>query len=155
MSDFKIVNRNKSNQSGNILNRGSKIDETKGKVITTPLQEKNRKTRRSADLIEAVKQIDVQTDPAMKQAIIDWVHAEYDKRGGGELIGLFSKCYLGHPYCDHRMDISGSIIEHYKIDENVPPAYARARPLAASGSYAYVEVYADGAVIPVRADGTV
>jgi hypothetical protein len=152
VSDFNILNRGKQK---NVLSTGGISDETKSKVTVSQQEKKNRKLRRSADLLEAVKQIDVQTDPEMKKAILDWVEAEYNERGGGQLIGLFSKCYLGHPYCDHRMDLSGSIIEHYKVDENVPPAYARARALAKSDLYAYIEVYADGTVMPVRHDGSV
>jgi hypothetical protein len=52
------------------------------------------------------------------------------------------------------MDITGSIIEHYKLGEPVPPMYAQARTLAASGAYAFIEVYADGTAVPVRPDGT-
>jgi hypothetical protein len=114
-----------------------------------------RRTRRSAELMEAMQQIDVQTDPAMKTAIMEWVNAEYDKRGGGKLIGLFGKCYLGHPYCDHRMDLSGSIIEHFTQQDSVPPPYQQARAYAASSAYAFIEVYDDGEVIPVYQDGSV
>jgi hypothetical protein len=154
MDEFTILNRGTTERQADQLS--SKGLDTSKSVITAGQHEKKmRKVRRSQDLIEAVRQVDVQTDPAMKAAIIDWVNAEYEKRGGGKLIGLFSKCYLGHPYCDHRMDLAGTIVEHYQIGEEVPPAYASARPLAASNAYAYIEIYGDGEVIPVRFDGTV
>jgi hypothetical protein len=149
--EFRVVSRSKIDKA--LLS--NTVDASRAAITTTSTERKNRKKQRSADLIEAVRQIDVQADPAMKQAIMDWVQAEYDSRGGGILVGLFSKCYLGHPYVDHKMDIAGTIIEHYRLDQNVPPPFAGARSLAASGAYAFIEVYADGEVIPVRNDGTV
>jgi len=68
---------------------------------------------------------------------------------------LFSRCYLGRPFIDHRLDLSFNIVDHYKSGEAVPPPYDAARALAANEAYAYIEVYADGELVPVREDGTV
>jgi hypothetical protein len=156
MADFQILNRGKLGQqqdSGSMLSDG--IDKSRAAITTNQYQSKMRRKRRDADLLEAVKQIDVHADPAMQAAILEWVSDAYDERGGGRPIGLFSRCYLGHPYCDHRMDLAGSIIEHYTLSEEPPHPYDKARSLAASAAYAFIEVYSDGEVIAVRDDGTV
>jgi len=156
MADFNILNRGKLGQehdSGSILNSG--VDKSRAAITTTQYQKKMRHTRRSADLMEALKQIDMQTDPAMQAAIMQWVGEAYEERGGGRPVGLFSRCYLGDPYCDHRMDLSGSIIEHYTFNQEPPAPYNQARGLASNMAYAYIEIYSDGEVIPVRDDGTV
>lgn len=85
---------------------------------------------------------------------MEWIKKEYDAREGGILIGLFSTCYLGYPFVDHRMDVFGGIAEHYAAGDDVPSPFERARPLAMSGAYAYIEIYSDGEVIPVRDDGS-
>ncbi len=68
-------------------------------------------------------------------------------------MGLFAKCYLGHPYVDHRLSLDGAIAEHYAAGDTVPPAFAPCRGLARSAAYAYIEVYGDGQVIPIRTNG--
>jgi hypothetical protein len=113
-----------------------------------------RRVVRSEDLVRAVQSLDTATDPQMLKAIMDWITEEYENRQGGLLVGLFGKCYLGEPYVDHRFDFGGSmILEHFKRSEEPPPAFRPARPFARSDAYAYIEVYDDGTVIPIRADG--
>ncbi|MDR0513535.1 MAG: hypothetical protein LBG81_00025 [Coriobacteriaceae bacterium] len=153
--EFRLLNRNNNANKISGQLAPNQVDTSKSTITTTQHQKKMRRMRRSEELMEAMRQIDVQSDPAMKKAIMEWVESEYDKRGGGKLIGLFGKCYLGHPYCDHRMDLSGSIIEHFKADDPVPPPYKEARAYAASSAYAFIEVYDDGEVIPVHNDGKV
>ena len=68
-------------------------------------------------------------------------------------VGLFAKYWLGEPYLDHILTFSGDIVRHFKHNELVPPEFAMARPLARNDAYAFIEVYSDGAVIPVRPDG--
>lgn len=113
-----------------------------------------RKLRRPQELLDAIAGLDTVQDDAVRAQILDWIQQSYEDRGGGILIGLFGKCYLGHPYVDHRMSLDGSILEHFKGDESVPPAFAPCRALARSSAYAYIEVYADGQVVPIRIDGT-
>ncbi|MBK6440867.1 MAG: hypothetical protein IPH27_11440 [Actinomycetales bacterium] len=121
---------------------------------TTAYTAKNRRKVRSRDLLDAIQRIDTTTDPAVLAALVDSIRAMYEERGGGELLGLFGRCFLGHPYVDHRMALSLAILHHYRHDEDPPPPFAVARPLARSDSYAFIEIYADGAIIPVRHDGT-
>ena len=73
----------------------------------------------------------------------------------GLLLGLFARCHLGPPYVDHRLTVVGHILEHYRPTDIVPPPFDAARTLAQSPVYEYVEVYSDGDIIPVLADGSV
>ncbi|MDZ4233031.1 hypothetical protein CEY15_08440 [Dietzia natronolimnaea] len=109
---------------------------------------------RSADLVASVAQLDVHTDAQLRLEIMGWIQQAYDDRAGGPLLGLFSRCYLGPPYVDHVLDTSGRILQHFAPSEPVPTGFEPARPLVRSGAYAYIEVYLDGQVIPVREDGT-
>jgi len=116
--------------------------------------DRNRRVTRTADLVESVQRLDTTTDPAMAQAILRWIQDEYDSRQGGVILGLFSRCYLGAPYVDHRLDLSGGLIlEHFTGAETPPGPFQAARPFARSDAYTFIEVYDDGTVIPVRADG--
>ncbi len=113
-----------------------------------------RKSIRSPELVEALRHLDAAPSAIAQQEIIDWLRQAYDARGGGPLVGLFGHCYLGAPYIDHAFDLTGAIREHYTPSHAVPPMYVAARPFAVSEAYAYIEIYADGQVIPVRPDGS-
>lgn len=121
---------------------------------TSAWELQNRQSPRPSQMLEAVKNLDVTTDPAYQQKLAKWIQEVYAQRGGGQLVALFSKCYLGNPYQDHHLSLAGNIIEHYQHSEQVPPLFAQARVLAANPAYAYVEIYSDGAVVPVAEDGT-
>lgn len=120
---------------------------------TTPYEQKRRLDRRSPELIEAVHRLDHTQDPIYRAQLLEWIESAYADRMGGILVGLFSRCYLGEPYIDHRMTVAGGIVEHYTPSDSVPDAYREARTLARSPAYAYIEIYADGAIVPVRDDG--
>lgn len=116
--------------------------------------ERNRSVVRSEDLVRAVQSLDTTTDPQMLEAIKKLIADDYESRQGGRLVGLFGKCYLGEPFIDHRFDLSGSmILEHFTRDQEPPPPFIPARPFARSEAYAYIEVYDDGCVIPIRGNG--
>lgn len=112
-----------------------------------------RSAVRSPELLTAVSRLDAQTSPSARKELLDWIRAEYVSRGGGDLIGIMSRCYLGLPYVDHTLDLSGLILEHFSPRDSVPAGLAVARPVAQSGAYLYVEVYSDGMVVPVMPDG--
>lgn len=114
----------------------------------------NRHTIRSPEIMQAVRNLDMTADEAYKQQLAGWIDEAYKARGGGNLLALFSKCYLGEPYVDHQITLSGYIVEHYQRDQQVPPIFSKARPLAQSNAYEFIEIYADGEVIPIRADGS-
>lgn len=113
-----------------------------------------RKGARSSAILQAVQKIDTAPSPAAQAEIVRWLTEAYETRGAGVLLGLFGHCYLGHPHVDHMIALDGSILTHYTAAQSVPPPFLPARPLATSTAYAYIEVYADGSVIPVRPDGT-
>ena len=103
---------------------------------------------------DALRQIDVAPNVQAQREIIDWLKDVYAQRGGGILVGLFGHCYLGPPYVDHAFDLTGAIREHYTASDTVPTMYQSARSLAVSDAYAFIEIYADGHVVPIRPDGT-
>jgi len=112
-----------------------------------------RKLRRSADLVRAITGIDAQSSQVEMVRWLQWISENYEVSDCGLLLGLFSHCYLGDPYIDHRLDLSLSVIEHYTAADSVPDGFEVARPLARNENYAYIEVYTDGSVIPVYFDG--
>lgn len=117
-------------------------------------QARNRAAVRPGQVLEVLQRIDVTSDPALRQALLDWLQQVYDQRQGGELVGLFSRCYLGHPFLDHQLSLTGRIVEHYEHTQQPPPPFGSVRSLARSPAYAYIEIYSDGAVVPVRPNGT-
>lgn len=69
-------------------------------------------------------------------------------------LGIVSKCYLGHPYEVHILDLSATqIIHHYKTTEPMPQDFEKARALAKHNAYALIEVYKDKMLL-IREDGT-
>lgn len=148
MSARRVV-QTRSDQQSQVAS-GSRV----GDVASGRSVDRNRRAVRSAELVEAVQRLDTTTDPATTQAILQWIRDEYEERQGGALLGLFSRCYLGAPYVDHRLDLNGlMIVEHYTRDQNPPGPFSAARPFARNDAYIFTEVYEDGTVIPVRADG--
>ncbi len=65
MSEFNIIGRGKNINRAKQQSLRDNIDATKSAITVSQHERKQRKVRRSVDLIEAVKQIDIQSDPAM------------------------------------------------------------------------------------------
>ena len=120
----------------------------------TPYERSRRSLPRSAQIMEAVRNLDMTQDAAYRANLISWIEQAYIDRMGGLLVGLFARCHLGEPYIDHRMTVAGRIVEHYTPSDTVPDLYREARALARSPVYAYIEVYGDGELVPVLEDGT-
>lgn len=114
----------------------------------------NRKKPRSKALLQAIQALDTTTDTAATRDLLDQIAAEYAERNGGLILGLFSKCHLGPPFVDHRLSLGETILEHYRRDDLVPDPFSKARNLAQSAMYIYIEIYSDGEIVPVRPDGT-
>lgn len=72
----------------------------------------------------------------------------------GLLLGIVAICYLGDSYEVHSLDITGSIVHHYKRGESMPYGLERARVIAMRGGFEFIEVYTD-CLRAVSADGTV
>lgn len=112
-----------------------------------------RMKRRSSELRLAIGKLDTSLDPRANAEIMNLIRNDFDARQGGALIGLFARCYLGPPYIDHKLDIYGNICQHYVASETVEFPYHHARALVRSDAYAFVELYSDGSIVPVRDDG--
>jgi hypothetical protein len=122
-------------------------------ALALQLIQRNRAVPRTKELLEAIARLDTEPNALAVQQIMEWIRAQYKERAGGQLLGLFSRCYLGPPFVDHAMTLTGYICEHYGPRDDVPLAYGAARALAANQAYEYVEVYSDGSVVPVRPNG--
>jgi hypothetical protein len=113
--------------------------------------------KRSKSYIDLIKKIDSKTvsNTAGMNELLEEISREFGTADLSSLpIGIVSKCFLGHPYDVHIIDLSGtSIINHYKINEKMPSSFERARTLAIHNSYAMVEVYKDRLIL-IREDGT-
>ena len=118
-----------------------------------PFEVKARSRRRSGDLLGAIQRLDVATTDEDRRELLEFITGLYEQHGGIP-VGLFAKCWLGAPYLDHIVSFEGEVVRHFKETETVPEEYAMARPLARNDAYAFIEVYSDGAVIPIRNDGS-
>lgn len=72
----------------------------------------------------------------------------------GIMLGIVSICYLGAPYEVHTLDMTGSIIEHFKVGQPLKDGLEKARSIAIRGGYEFVEVYVD-CCRAVSSDGSV
>ena len=137
--------------------RGLGVDQNKAAGAThnvvSPAVARARRLRRPADLVQAITRIDAQTDPVAITQWLGWIAANYEVSDCGLLLGLFSHCYLGDPYVDHLLDMNQNILHHYAPADVVPAGFEVARPLARTETYAFIEVYTDGTVIPIYSDG--
>jgi hypothetical protein len=134
--------------AGSMLQRRNAIPDVDRSTMAARMQ------LRSQELLQTLSKVDVQVDQVAQANVMQWIHEEYDQRYGGMLLGLFSKCYLGPPFVDHKLDMLGSILEHYSPNDDPGYPYSKARGLARSGSYAFIEIYSDGQIVPILPDGT-
>nr|WP_313777370.1 hypothetical protein [Mycobacterium sp.] len=114
----------------------------------------NRLKPRRAELLQVLTQVDASVDQVAQVQIMQWIREEYEARQGGQVIGMFGKCYLGPPFVDHKLDLFGSILQHYSPADDPGYPYSQARGLVRSGSYAFIEIYSDGKIVPILPDGT-
>lgn len=129
-------------------------EETTSERKLSPYTIGRRAAPRQRELVDAILTLDTKTDERTRRELMDFVGSLYEESGGGIPVGLFAKCYLGPPYLDHIVTLAGDIAEHFTHSQPVPHEYRAARPLARSDAYAFIEVYSDGQVIPIRTDGT-
>ena len=115
------------------------------------------KQPRSEYYMEAMEKLD-QSSHGDTQIIED-IKKEIEHEFEGESIegvylGTISKCYLGPPYEVHTLDTEGWIVEHFEVGRPLPGDFEKGRALAMSGTYRFVEIYAEccRAILP---DGTV
>ena len=121
------------------------------------LERKLRK-RRSAKYIEIITKLDSGEhleNRSLIESLIVAIREELPEITIDQLpIGIVAKCYLEPPHEVHCLDREGSIIQHYKSYESLPPPLERARSLAMHGGYAFIEVYHD-CLRAVKDDGTI
>lgn len=122
--------------------------------VIDPKLAARRRFVRPLEVLEALQQLDVTTNPAARKEIADWIQEVYEAYGSGDLVGLFGHCYLGDGHVDHAFSFTGDIIAHYFPNDQIPAMYQSARPLARSEQYAYIEIYSDGMIVAIRPDGT-
>ena len=113
--------------------------------------------KRSNKYIQAVTSLDLGTLTETRgfADLVEKIKTEFGDLGITEIpLGIVSKCYLGHPYEVHVLDLSGTqIINHYKGGESLPGFLEKARNLALNNSYTMIEVYPNKMIL-VKADGT-
>lgn len=126
-------------------------------VSTDYISDKDILKKRSKKYLDLIKGLDAKmlTETKGIEELMKGIQEEF---GTAELanllLGIVSKCFLGHPYEVHTLDLSRSqIIKHYKIDETMQVDFERARSLAIHNAYALIEIYKDK-IILIREDGT-
>lgn len=105
-----------------------------------------RKTR-SKKYIDAMSKLDAGGhvhNQSKVNEIIDAIRSEFPEvEINGILLGVVSKCYLGNPYEVHTLDMTDEIVEHYKCGQVLPCGMEKARSIALSDRYEFIEVYVD------------
>lgn len=105
-----------------------------------------RKTR-SKEYMDALHKLDagghVHNQHKVNE-IVDVIRNEFPEvEISSVLLGFVSICYLGRPYEVHTLDMTGKIIDHYKVGQSLPGGLEKARSLALRGGYEFIEVYVD------------
>ena len=143
--------------SGSSLERKNETRASSRQLSKLELDRLLRKPR-SKEYMEAMRRLDIGShthNDAQRDEIIRILQEEFPEvQLGGILIGIIGKCYIGPEYDVHSFDTTGGIIHHFHKNESMPPELARARALAARGTYEFIEVYHD-CIRCVSADGTV
>lgn len=114
--------------------------------------------KRSKEYVEAMKKLDAgghMHNQHQVEELVEIIRKELPEiEIDSAPIGIVSKCYLGAPYEVHSLDATGMIIEHYPAGKPMPDGLEKARKLARSGFYAFIEVYTTS-MRAVKEDGTV
>lgn len=141
-----------------LQNNDINIDINKESHLTTGfISDREVLKKRSKKYLDLIAGLDSKTLSHTK-GINELIKAIQEEFGTAELpnlpIGIVAKCFLGHPYEVHTLDLSGSqIIKHYKGSETMEADFEKARTVAQHNAYAMVEVYKDK-IILIREDGT-
>ncbi len=113
--------------------------------------------KRSKKYIQSMSSLDTGTLTATKgfAELVEKLKEEFGPLGIIEYpLGIVSKCYLGHPYEVHILDLSGTqIMNHFKIGESLPAHLEKARALALHNAYAMIEVYQNKMIL-IKEDGS-
>jgi len=134
------------------------FDRNKNQTLTTGfISDRDILKKRSKKYLDLISGLDAKTliDTKGMNELIKAIQEEF---GIAELsslpLGILSKCFLGHPYEVHTLDLSGSqIIKHYKATEIMEAEFEKARSIAQHNAYAMIEIYKDK-IILIREDGS-
>lgn len=159
-----------------LINVNAKVETTKKLSLDTQVRAKPKlagpellrriKQKRAKPYIDELCRLDVGNhlhDQAAVEALAAVIESEFgDMAIEQRPIGFVQKCILGPEFEVHILDMSGSsIVSHYKLGERMPEPFEQARKLALHPSrallntYAFVEVFSDGRLVAVYADGPV
>jgi len=112
---------------------------------------------RSKGYLAQVSQLDAGKYVHSKQAVDELlaaIAAEFPELALPDYpLGYLSRCHLGDPYEVHTLDVTGGIIEHFKVGQPLGAMFEKGRALALHRAYEVVEIYRD-AVYCLRADGS-
>ncbi|WP_294960332.1 hypothetical protein [uncultured Flavobacterium sp.] len=138
-------------------NKNISFDTDKPSLNSGFISDRDLLKKRSKKYLDLISGLDTKTliDTKGMDQLIKSIQEEF---GTAELsnlpLGILSKCFLGHPYEVHTLDLSGSqIIKHYKTTETMQAEFEKARAVAKHNAYAMVEIYKDK-IILIREDGT-
>lgn len=70
------------------------------------------------------------------------------------MLGIVACCYLGKNFEVHMLSLAGYILQHFKKGNPLPGKLEKARSLAMSEMYAFIEVYED-CMCAISENGTV
>lgn len=141
-----------------LQNDNINLDTDKKQNLTTGfISDRDLLKKRSKKYLDLISGLDAKTLTNTK-GVDELIKAIQEEFGNAELtslpLGIVSKCFLGHPYEVHTLDLSGSqIIKHYKVTEVMESEFEKARTIAKHNAYAMVEIYKDK-IILIREDGT-
>lgn len=134
------------------------LDIDKKQILATGfISDRDILKKRSKKYLDLISGLDAKTltDTKGMNELIKSIQEEFGTADISSLpLGILSKCFLGHPYEVHTLDLSGSqIIRHYKSTETMEADFEKARSAAIHNAYAMVEIYKDK-IILIREDGT-
>ena len=146
-----IFNNNNEKKNSININGNSQSSERKINAI------RQKRSKRMEDLIHKLDAGGAVVNRHAIDEIINEMRQQFPELkefSSGKLIGIAAKCYLGDDYEVHTVDFAGNIIVHYHKGEAMPGQMERARTLAISGIYEYIEVY-EGMMCAVSENGKV
>ncbi len=133
--------------ANNLLSATFQESSNENKEINKKKLEQMLRKPRSKKYMEALHKLDsgghVHNQNKVNEIISDLESEFPELKLKGILLGYVAICYLGKPYEVHTLDLTGEIIEHYKVGETLPNGLEKARGIALRGGYEFIEVYVD------------
>lgn len=141
-----------------LQNDNVKLELEKGTINSNGfVSDRDLLKKRSKKYLDLIAGLDSEslTDTAGKDNLLKAIQEEFGTADILSLpIGIVSKCFLGHPFEVHTLELSGKqIISHFKFSEPMAVDFEKARAVAKHNAYAMVEVYKDK-IILIREDGS-